>query len=144
MKTTVALCLCLLVDACAGPRIRPDSGYMAFTRVALHQIEGRQYCAAGDCRFTYVVPTSIDPRARQALASLRKVVAPSEVPASSKVPFSNYIEIRKLQITGNTALVEGRIDPYEHNPMNCGEGFHYPFKYVNGAWLPLEARWYVC
>jgi hypothetical protein len=144
MKVAIAVCLCLLFSACAGSHARPDSSYVAFTRLALHQIEGHQYCAAESCKFTYVVPTSIDPRAREALASLRRVVAPSDVPASSKIPFSNYIEIRKFQIIGDTALIEGTIDPYEHNPLNCGQGFSYPFKYVKGTWLPLEAHWIEC
>lgn len=146
MKVTIVVCLCLLVGACAGSRIGPDSGYVAFTRTALSQIEGRHYreCSAGRCKFTYVVSTSIDPQAREALASVRKVVAPSEVPASAKKFFSNYIEIDKLQIVGDTALIEGNLDPYGHNSLNCGEGFYYPFKRVNGAWRPLEAHWVEC
>ena len=144
MKVAIAICLCLLIGACAGSRIRPDSDYAAFMHTAVHYIEGRQYCAAVNCKFTYVVPTSIDPRAREALASVRKVVAPSEVPASSKVAFSNYIEIDKLQIVGDTALVEGTIDPYEHGGLNCGEGFSYPFKHVNGAWLQQTSHWHMC
>lgn len=144
MKVAIAVWLCLLIGACAGSRIRPDSGYVAFTRAALPQTEGRRYCAAGNCKFTYVVPTSTDPRAREALASVRKVVAPSEIPASSKVPFSNYIEIDKLQIVGDTALIEGTLDPYENGGLNWGQGFSYPFKHVNDAWLPLQAHWHMC
>jgi len=144
MKLAIAACLCLLIGACAGSRIRPDSEYVAFTRAALPQIEGREYCVAESCKFTYVVPTSIDPLAREALASVRKVVAPSEVPASSKVPFSNYIEIHKLQIVGDTALIEGKIDPYEHNMLNCGQGFSRPFKLINGVWVPQQSHFFMC
>jgi hypothetical protein len=146
MKVAITACLCLLVGAYAGPRIRPDSGYEAFTRAALAQIEGRHYreCAAGNCKFTYVVSTSVDPRAREVLASVRKIVAPSAVPTSAKTFFSNYIEIDKLQVVGDTALIEGNTDPYGHNSLNCGQGFYYPFKYVNGAWRPLEAHWVEC
>lgn len=139
MKVASAICLCLLVGACTGSRIRPDPDYVAFTHTAVPYIEGRQ-----TGQFTYVVPTSIDQRAREALASMRKVVAPSEVPESSKVAFSSYIEITKLRIDGDTALVEGTVDPYGHNGLSCGEGFYYPFKRVNGAWLQQTSRWRVC
>jgi hypothetical protein len=139
MKVAIAICLCLLIGACAGSHIRPDPNYVAFMHTAVLYIEGRR-----TTEFTYVVPTSIDPRAREALASVRKVVTPSEVPASSKVPFSNYIEINKLQIVGDTALIEGTIDPYEHNGLNCGLGFSFPFKHVNGAWLQQVSHWHGC
>jgi hypothetical protein len=149
MKVSIAVCFSLLIGACAGSRNRLDSGYLAFTHAALTQIEGRQYrdCDAGNCKFTYVVSTLIDPRAREALASIRKVVAPSEVPASAKVlvvTSPNYIEIDKLQIVGETALVEGNYYPYRHNALNCGEGFSWSFKLVNDTWVPQQWHAYSC
>jgi hypothetical protein len=149
MKVSIAVCLCLLIGACAGFRNRLDSGYLTFTHAALTQIEARQYRegGAGNYKYTYVVSTSIDPRAREALASIRKVVAPSEVPASAKVlvvTSPNYIEIDKLHIVGDTAVVEGNYYPYGHNALNCGEGFSFSFKRVNDTWVPQQWHGYSC
>ena len=140
MKVVITLCLCLLLGGCDAYRARPESDFVAFARTALLEIEG---CKCND-EFVYVVSTSIDPRARDALASMRKVVSPSQVPESAKVPFSNFVEITKFQIIGDDGLVEGKKDPYESGRLNCGEGFSIPFKNVNGAWQALAETWTVC
>jgi hypothetical protein len=113
---------------------------------ALQEIEARNLCPKEKCNFIYVVPSSIDPRALESLASIRKVVAPSDVPESAKlyVKFPKYVEIDKLQISRDTALVEGNWYPYGHNSLNCGEGFSFPFKFENGAWVPLQWQLRMC
>jgi hypothetical protein len=143
MKVVIATWLCLLIAGCDASRIRPESDLGALASAALLEIEGcKCYVAANE--LVYVVSTSIDPQARQALASMRRVVSPSQVPEFSKVPNSNFAEITKLQIIGDTALVEGKLDPYESGRLNCGEGFSIPFKNVNGVWQALAETWTVC
>jgi hypothetical protein len=144
MKVSIAVCLCLLVGTCAASPVSPDSFYSALARAALDQIETPQYCARRNCNFTYVVPTSVDTRTRTALAAIRKVVAPSEVPESAKASLSNNVEIDKIQIVGNTALVEGNLYPYGHNSLNCGEGFSFSFQYANNVWVPGQWRMRMC
>ena len=143
MKVVIATWLCLLIGGCDAYRTRPESDFVAFARAALLEIEGCK-CNVKVNKLVYVVSTSIDPRAREALASMRKVVFPSQVPESSKVPFSNFVEINKFEIIGDAGLVEGKKDPYETGRLNCGEGFSIPFKNVNGAWQALVATWTTC
>jgi len=127
--------LFLLLAAHANAGVSPDARYLAFAQATVEQIESPAHCKRRARNFTYVVPTSVDPQARTALASIRNVVALSDVPESAKVPFSNNIEIDKLQVVGDTALVEGNLYPYGHNSLNCGEGFSFPFKYENNVWV---------
>jgi len=144
MKVSIAVCLCLLVGTCNAFPGSSDSFHSALARAALDQIENPQYCARRNCNFTYVVPRSVDTQTREALAAMRKVVAPSEVPESAKVPLSDNVEIDKIQIVGNTALVAGNLYPYGHNSLNCGEGFSFSFQYANNVWVPGQWRMRMC
>ena len=138
MKVAVSVFFFLLIAARVNAGVTPDARYLAFAQATVQQIESPWYCKRRACNFTYVVPTTVDPQARNALASLRKVIAPSDVPESAKVAFSSNIEIDKLQIVGNTALVEGNLYPYGHNESDCGVGFSFPLKYVNNVWVPQQ------
>jgi hypothetical protein len=143
MKVVVTASLCLLICGCDAYRTRPESDFGTFASTALIEIEGCN-CYVNARGLVYVVSTSIDPRAREALASMRKVVSPSQVPEFSKIPNSNFVEITKFQIIGDAGLAEGKIDPYESGRLNCGEAFSIPFKNVNGAWHALVETWTTC
>jgi hypothetical protein len=138
VKVAISVCFCLLVAARVNAGVTPEARYLAFAQATVEQIENPGYCKRRACNFTYVVPTTVDPQARNALASIRKVVAPSDVPESAKVAFSGNIEIDKLQIVGDAALVEGNFYPYGHNSLNCGQEFSFPFKYINNVWVPQQ------
>ena len=140
MKTIIALWV--LVGASAtGFAQPPDKYFDAVATAALSRVEAREKGIT-----TYVVATSVDPRARDALAKLRKVVPTEAVPLSSEVSLpSGYFRVEKFQVSENEALFEGTAGPiYRNNPLSCGHGLSIPFQRVNGKWVAPVQRETMC
>jgi hypothetical protein len=135
----------LFASGCAlSPRPDPDFASVALT--AISKVEAQPYEAQVAAQLTYVVPSTIDPRARVALASLRKVVAPTDVPTFEEVSFpAGYFKVEAFQVSGDTALFQGTQGPiYVNNPLSCGRGISVPLHRSGGAWVASEIGWRLC
>jgi len=85
-----------------------------------------------------VTPSDIDPRARKALAGLRPLIAPDQVPASNEsVLPQGYFLLQAFRVELDGAVFEGQLGPITRKLTkaalpDCGKIYSVPF-FLNGT-----------
>ena len=98
----------------------------------------------------FVVPSHLDRSARDALAEIRKVIDPEQMPpsASYKLP-GGYFVVEKFHVDKAEAVFEGTLGPVLQSATPgsadaCGTAFSIPFELEGEKWASHSYKTRIC
>ena len=133
MKTLCAFVVCCILGACAQRGLREyepfqlrDADFGLIAKAALDIVE-----RSGPVH-TIVVPSSLDPRALDALRHLRPVVPAAQL-AGTALP-AGYFQLHDFSFDGDVATFEGDLGP-TGCAEGCGKNLSVPFILRGDDWF---------
>jgi hypothetical protein len=136
LRSAACMCSALFLGACAEPT---SGDFNAVAGIAIRSIEN------GRAPLTYVLSDGGDPRVRAAIAALRIVVRPADVPKRQGVVLpSGYALLEGFLVRSADATVSVLVGEDYWGPFACGSSIRVQLKVEAKRWTVHDRMVVVC